>query len=304
MLIHHQQQGLPAANDGQQFRQGAGLQHPNHRLQVRLQRRISRQIATGDRLRHTPQVEHAAYVVQRQADHRKAGVAGVMDRLHQLSEAHIHRQGDHAGARDHHLAHLGVPQGEHSLKNVALVGEEAGDTAGIDQRLQLSSRQGRNQFIPLGPQPHQPQHQTGDSLQQIEQRGQTAHHDLEQGPEPQSRRLRTTQHPGLRQQTCHQAGDDDENQEQAAIQPGSSRCSLRPEAQAEATTGPAQGDQSHAASQLGEGESTPEPPLQTLQGEGAALTLLHQHLNTAGAQAQQRDFRCGAEGRQYQQQRQ
>ena len=66
-------------------------------------------------------------------------MAGVMHRFHHLGEAHIHRQGDHAGTGHHHFTHLGVPQGEHPFENVAFVGEETGDPTCINQGLQLSS---------------------------------------------------------------------------------------------------------------------------------------------------------------------
>ena len=67
-------------------------------------------------------------------------MTGVMNRFHHFGEANIHRESDHAGAGHHHFTHLGVPQSEHPFENVALVGEEAGDTPSINQRLKLSGR--------------------------------------------------------------------------------------------------------------------------------------------------------------------
>ena len=64
VFIHHQQERLTAADHWQQLRQGAGFQNPHCGLQVRLQRRISRQLPASDGFGHAPQVEHSSHIIQ------------------------------------------------------------------------------------------------------------------------------------------------------------------------------------------------------------------------------------------------
>ena len=62
-----------------------------------------------------------------------------MDGLHHFRETDRGRQGDHPGARHHHLPHLGVPQGKDTFKDVFLVGEQSRHPTGFHQGFQLSS---------------------------------------------------------------------------------------------------------------------------------------------------------------------
>ena len=208
-------------------------------------------------------------------------MARVMDGFHHLSEPHVHRQGHHPRPRNHDLTDLGIAQREDPFEDVALVREETRDPAGFDQGFQLPGREHRHQGIPLGRQSCQPQQKCRQRFQDIDQRGQTAHHRLQDRSQPQCRRLGTIEHPGLRQETGNERRAQNDCQKQPRIQPDSAGSSVRPEPHAESTTSPAERDDGESRSQLGHHQSPFEVTLQALNSCRAAQPFLHQHLNAA-----------------------
>ena len=108
-----------------------------------------------------------------------------MHRLHQLTEPHLQRQGHHAGAGHHHLAHLGVAQREQTLEHVAFVRHQAGDAVGLDQGFELTGGEGRHKLIPLARQTQQPQQPIAQPLDQQQHGGQAAAEGLKQWRQPQ-----------------------------------------------------------------------------------------------------------------------
>ena len=287
VLVHHQQQGLAVADQRQQFSKSPRLQNANHRLQIGLQSRLRLELTTGDRFSQFTQIQDTSHVVEGLTDHGEAGMAGAVHRFHQLSEDHIDRQRDHPGARDHHLPDLGVPQSEHTLEDVAFIGEQTGDTPGVHEGFELTGRERRQQHIPLGCEAHQTQGQCRQRLQHTEQRGKGAHRGLEQGPQTQRRRFRTVKHPGLRQQACHQGGHQHQHHEQAEIKPHGTGAAVWPELLSEAPPGPAEGHKRQHHAELRHQQSPPQPPLQTMHGHRSGRLLLHQDFHPAGAQPKQ-----------------
>ena len=140
MLIHHHKQRLTAANQGQQIGQRGALLHQGHGENVGSQRGIGLQFPAGNRISQPPQIEHPPHVIKGTANHRKAGVGRLVDLPHHGREGHFNRQGDHPRAGHHDLPHQGVAQRKHPFQDVALIGHQAGDTAGFNQRFQFARR--------------------------------------------------------------------------------------------------------------------------------------------------------------------
>ena len=231
-------------------------------------------------------------------------MVGAVHRLHQLREAHLQRQGDHAGAWHHHLAHLGVAQGEEALKHVALVGHQADHAVGFDQGFQLTGRESGHQFIPVARQPEQAQQAIAQPLQQHQQGAEAAHHRFEYGCQSQGGSLRAMQHPGLGHQTTEQRGQHHQPKEQEPIQPGLAQPGTgRPRAPAlrQAPACPAQSQQGQCHAQLSGDQGSPQAALQAGHSRGTPLTIRLKQLHPGGAQPDQREFRGSEEGQQEQQ---
>ena len=283
MLIHHQQERLTAADHRQQFRQRAGLQHGHRRLEIRLEQRIGLELTPCDRFGHLTQIQHATHVIQRLADHRKAGMTGVMHGLHHFRKTDRGRQSDHPRARHHHLPHLGVPQGEDTFQDVLLIREQPRDPSRFHKGFQLTSGKGWHQHIPLGSQAKQAHQQARQRLKQVEQWSQAAHHHLQQRHQAKRRGFRTVQHPGLGQQTSHQRGQQHDAEEQGCVAPSDTHRPIRPEPPPQTTASPAKGHQSKGCTQLRHQQSAPQASLKTLDGTGPGLLFLNEHFNATGA---------------------